>query len=91
MNLLSWLLRAILIAIAINFILRLLFRARRPQTAGRASRRPPERLGGALVRDPQCGTYIPISGAIQVGSGDAVHYFCSDGCRAAWTALHGKP
>jgi uncharacterized protein len=86
MRLFAWLVRAIVIALVLNYLIRL-FLPRRP-AAARRSAKPQERLGGALVRDPQCGTYIPISRAIQVGSGDAAQYFCSDGCRAAWSAAH---
>ena len=87
MRLLVWLLRIALLALLINFLFRLFARVGRPRTAP-APRKPAERLGGALVRDPQCGTYIPVSNAIRVGTGEATQYFCSDGCRAAWAAAH---
>ena len=88
MRLLVWLLRVALLALVLNFIFRLIARAMRRAEAVPRSRKPAERLGGALVRDPQCGTYIPMANAIRVGSGDATQYFCSDGCRAAWAAAH---
>ncbi len=63
----------------------------------RAQRRPQappapaaERDGGKLVRDPQCGTYIQISRAIRVGSGDQATYFCSPMCRDAYAATHPR-
>ena len=43
-----------------------------------------ERLGGELVRDPNCGTYIPKARAITVGTGADIKYFCSTTCRDAY-------
>ena len=54
------------------------------------SERVPERAGGALVRDPQCGTYIPESRALVLGRGPDALHFCSTTCRDAWTAAHGS-
>ena len=91
MRVLSWLLRFIILTILINMVIRFFMSKRRASPSmpggGRTSR-VRERQGGTLVRDPQCGTYIPRSNALQLGNGDAAHYFCSDGCRAAWTAAH---
>ena len=84
---LSWLIRAILLTILVNFILRLILPPRRPTSAGQTGRprsQSFERPGGTLVRDPHCGTYIPVSRAICVGSGAAALYFCSEACRAAY-------
>lgn len=47
---------------------------------------PQERLGGTLVRDPQCGTYIPESRAVIVGTGTDRVTFCSTACRDAYLA-----
>ena len=82
MTVLLWIARLIVLLLVIRLVLRLITRARsapraqafRRQTAG-------ERSGGALVRDPQCGTYVPQSRAIAVGSGDRALYFCSSRCR----------
>jgi len=75
------------------FILRLLSRtfAARPAAPprGRPSA-PRERVLGTLVRDPQCGTYIPESRALTVGSGAGALHFCSASCRDAWAAAHGS-
>jgi hypothetical protein len=75
----------------LRFVLRLLFPQRRP--AGQVPRggRQQERLGGELVRDPQCGTYVPKNKALAVGSGDATLYFCSAACHDAYTAGHAAP
>jgi len=94
---LGWLLRAIVLTIVVNLILRLIFSAARSSQAprrdsargpapGRQSR--PERTGGTLVQDPQCGMYIVPARAIRSGSGQEAHYFCSDGCRTAYLAAH---
>jgi hypothetical protein len=87
---LGWLLRAILLTILINLILRLILPSRRTPRAGPAQPSPGprsvERTGGTLVRDPNCGTYIPESRAIRVGSGTAIQFFCSEECRAAYAS-----
>ncbi|OYV97325.1 MAG: hypothetical protein B7X11_06520, partial [Acidobacteria bacterium 37-65-4] len=48
----------------------------------------PERVGGQLVRDPQCGTYVPESSAITVTREGETLHFCSDTCRDAYAAAH---
>ncbi len=55
----------------------------RPPQGGQTTR-PPERIGGTLVQDPQCGTYLPRERAIAVTSGGSTQYFCSDTCRDEW-------
>ena len=42
---------------------------------------PTERVGGELVRDPQCGTYVAKSRAIVVTRNGETLYFCSAKCR----------
>jgi hypothetical protein len=95
MAFLGWLVRFIVLTIVVNLIWRALTSRRGPPAtpdgsgAGRSrSGRAAERLGGALVRDPHCGTYIMQSRALRLGSGGDVHYFCSDTCRAAYQAAH---
>jgi hypothetical protein len=98
MGLIRWIVEAVILTVVVNLVMRLFTgrpaaRAGGPRPwAGGAHRAPgraaQERAGGALVRDPQCGTYVPESRAIRVGSGAGAHYFCSDGCRAAYTAAH---
>ena len=88
-RLLSWALDIIVVLLLARAVLRMLFGgSRTPQP--RQPRRPPERLGGTLVRDPQCGTYVPESSAIRVGSGDRALYFCSTACRDAYAAVEAK-
>jgi hypothetical protein len=84
-NALGWILRIILLLILLRFVLRLLFPNRRPARPTRP-RSVPERSGGELVRDPQCGTYIPKVSALTLNTGDGIQYFCSATCRDAYTA-----
>jgi hypothetical protein len=98
MGLLRWIIEAVLLTVVVNLVLRALggrpaARAGGPRSAPGGPGRAPggqtsERAGGALVRDPQCGTYVPQSRAIRMGSGAGALYFCSDGCRAAYVAAH---
>ena len=85
MTVLLWIIRAIIILIVLRFLLRLFF-GPRPQPPKRrtAPGGPVERVGGELVRDPHCGTYIPKARAIAVGSGSDTRYFCSATCRDAF-------
>ena len=93
MRILLWIVRAIAILLLIRIILRSLFGSRRsaartqggPGPGGRT--RAQERIGGELVRDPHCGTYIPKASALVAGSGDAALYFCSTECRDAYAKV----
>lgn len=86
---LLWVLRVIVVL----FVLRLLLRAIFPRGIGAppAGKRPSrnnrtERIGGELVRDPQCGTYIPKAKAVVAGSGAKAIYFCSTTCRDTYSS-----
>jgi uncharacterized protein len=82
---LVWIARALVLLFILRFVLRLLFGARRPSPGRQAGGgRAPERVGGELVRDPQCGTYIPRATALSTGSGADLKYFCSTECRDAY-------
>jgi YHS domain-containing protein len=84
---LIWFARAIVILLILRIVLRLLFGTRAPMRQSRpGASGPAERVGGELVRDPQCGTYVPKSRAVVVGAGDAAQYFCSTTCRDAFEA-----
>jgi len=87
---LSWLLDAVIALLIVRALLRLLFGSRRRPAARQATTRMPERSGGTLVRDPQCGTYVAESRAIRVGSGPRTLYFCSTACRDAYAAAEAK-
>jgi YHS domain-containing protein len=41
----------------------------------------PEGKGEKMVKDPQCGTYIPQSEALTGTLGGKTHHFCSPECR----------
>ena len=43
--------------------------------------RPPSAGGGALKRDPVCGTYVPEENSVRKVVNGEVLYFCSPECR----------
>lgn len=90
MGLLVWLLRVLLITMIIRVVLGFFSQLSAPRSrpASGPAPRPKERAGGTLVRDPQCGTYIPAARALSAGSGTTVQYFCSEDCRRAYLAAH---
>jgi len=95
LRILFWVVRALAILLLIRMILHALFGARRaartqgaPGAGARA--RAQERIGGELVRDPNCGTYIPKARALVVGSGEAAQYFCSTECRDAYAKVRAS-
>ena len=93
MRFLGLLVRLVAITIIVNLVWRLLvswFGSRGNASQRQAGSGDRERAGGALVRDPQCGTYVIQSRALQIGSGDHAHFFCSDTCRTAWMAAHPR-
>jgi YHS domain-containing protein len=49
---------------------------------------PPEKTvdGEDMVRDPQCGTFVPRSDAVHKSVGGTTHYFCSEKCRDDYLA-----
>jgi hypothetical protein len=93
-RLFSWLLDLLVLWMVVRAIARFFGQGQRPTAAPqgqpRRSAKPVERLGGTLVRDPQCGTYIPESRAIRVGTGEQAQYFCSTACRDAYMGQHAK-
>jgi hypothetical protein len=36
---------------------------------------------GEMVKDPECGVYVAVDGAVSVRDNDKVHHFCSYDCR----------
>jgi hypothetical protein len=101
--LIGWLGRILLVTFAARALLNVVMPPKRvPGGPGQAGPRPqgpggsgsgprppqPERVGGQLVRDPQCGTYVPESRAIKVTVGATIRHFCSDKCRQEYTAAH---
>ncbi len=90
-ELLDWLADALVLFLIVRFVMRLFSASRRQAQWPKASAPKPERSGGTLVRDPQCGTYIPETRAIRTGSGPDAVYFCSATCRDAYAAAHRAP
>jgi len=82
---LLWVVRVLIILLIVRIVLRW-FADRRVGAARRAPRRGAERIGGHLVRDPQCGTFIAESRAVKA----AGQSFCSARCRDEWLASAGK-
>lgn len=80
---LVWIVRLLVVLV----VLRVLFRA----LAGRRTMgtRARQRIGGSLVRDPHCGTYLPPGRALTLTTSTGVLHFCSDRCRDAWASSHG--
>ena len=83
-----WILRILVLLLILRIVLRFVFGllAQKNTGSGRsgASDGKLERAGGELVRDPQCGTYVPKARAIVLGTGTDVQYFCSTKCRDAY-------
>ena len=89
MSLISWIVRILVILFLIRLLLRFLSGVARGYASPGPSQKPNQpatREGGQLVRDPNCGTYVPVGRALREGSGDNAVYFCSDACRNAWAA-----
>ena len=86
---LGWIVRVLVILMILRIVSRWIWPLP-PRQTGRVKARTRERLGGRLVRDPHCGTYLPVERAIRVGSGDAALHFCSTACRDAHRAAHSS-
>ena len=88
MTLLLWLVRLLVLLLIIRFVVTMvrqaMVRAGKGPGTPQAPGRQAERLGGTLVQDPQCGTYLPKERAIAVAAGGETQYFCSDTCREQW-------
>lgn len=91
MALIGWIIRIVAILFLVRLVLRFFGGIARGYSApsqgpSRRSAKPATREGGHLVRDPHCGTYVPVGRALREGSGDSAIYFCSEDCRNAWSA-----
>ena len=80
---LLWILRVLVVLFVLRLLLRAIFPRgiAAPGAPGGPRRTRTERIGGELVRDPQCGTYIPKDRAVVSGSGAKALFFCSTTCR----------
>ena len=79
--------RAILIAVLMFLIARAFWRVfdgiieaagGTPRSTGRTRSAP---RAVKLVRDPVCGTHVPVDAALSLTAKGATHYFCSEQCR----------
>jgi YHS domain-containing protein len=80
-------LRWLLIAILIVFVIRALSRLMTGVLEGAGYRRD----GGAqpsvkLVRDPVCGMFVMPGKALTATASGETRHFCSEACRRKWTA-----
>jgi hypothetical protein len=75
-----WVVRILVVLIVVRYLVRAL------RGAPRSARREAPRLGGTLVRDPQCGTYLPPARAVTLSDDGQLLHFCSTRCRDAWRA-----
>ena len=82
-----WIVRALVLLFILRFVLRLLMPAKAPRV-GSTVRKGSLREGGTLVRDPQCGTYVPRTSPFSIGRGESAVAFCSVACRDAWQVAH---
>lgn len=89
---LGWILRILAVLLLIRLLMRFVAGLREGLSGGAPARsgsgQPKQsgtRVGGRLVRDPQCGTHVPEARAVRLGSGDQAVYFCSTACRDQWT------
>ena len=87
---LIWLVRLLVLILVIRFLMRSVTALTSGRRAASRPARVPERLGGTLVRDPHCGTYVPKANALAVGSGADVQHFCSAACRDAWLSADAR-
>jgi len=80
---LLWILRVLVVLFVLRLLLRAIFPRgiAAPGAPGGPRRTRTERIGGELVRDPQCGTYVPKARAVIAGTGSKALYFCSTTCR----------
>ncbi|MFP4309724.1 MAG: hypothetical protein ACLFRG_23665 [Desulfococcaceae bacterium] len=46
-----------------------------------AGRRASQPVEDVMVKDPECGTYIPKREAVRLQSGEEVFFFCGPECR----------
>ena len=88
MRIVIWVLRALALLLLVRLGLRALVGRRGGAPpgagAGRHPAAPATKAGGELVRDPQCGTYVPKAGAVVGSVRGEVLYFCSAACRDAY-------
>jgi YHS domain-containing protein len=50
---------------------------------------PSEEGSEEMVRDPQCGVYVPVTSAIRKKAGGEMVYFCSKECEEKYSGNSG--
>ena len=80
----GWILKLVLLILVIRAVMRLF----RGIAAGIRGAATPQAV--ALVRDPECGTFVAPSTALSFGSGAQMRFFCSEKCRRAYQAKFPK-
>lgn len=60
----------------------------RAKVSSRPSGEPPRIKGEELVKDPCCGTYVPINSAYTITLNGETFYFCSKECREKYKQEH---
>ena len=83
--LLMWVLRILVVLFVVRLVVHAVTGGRRAASVGRRAR-----IGGQLVRDPQCGTFLPPARALTLSARGQVLHFCSDRCRDAWSSSHAR-
>ena len=75
--------RLLILFLLLYLAYRLLQRIIRGLPQGRGRSLPPEktRQGEEMIRDPQCGTFVPRGDALSATVRGRRHYFCSEKCR----------
>lgn len=86
----AWLLRLFLIALLISLVLRSVYRFLEGVIDGASGGRVrgPAPVGGHMVKDPVCGTYVVQGRALMAARGRETAWFCSPECQRRW--LEGK-
>ena len=94
MGVLLWIARLLVVLLILRFaviFIRSVMQGASSPAARPRGRTAPERLGGKLVQDPECGTYVAEERAIRHGRGDRTQYFCSEACRDRWVNRGERP
>lgn len=86
----AFLVRIILFLLLVLMALRAVMRFVAGLMAGVAPRpsTAPRQVGGHMIKDPICGTYVVQGRALTAMRGGETAWFCSARCQHAW--LHGK-
>jgi YHS domain-containing protein len=78
--------RLLIFLVLVYFVTRAVWRLFRGIAEGLDGPRDPQSPSAVpLARDPVCGTFVVPSRALTAGSGNDIHFFCSERCRQAWT------